>query len=630
YRTESRRATIRASIRNVDRRADVRLTVNGYNTNDFEFNNLKGRLSANVDLREGRNTVVIMGRNEAGEDQDDIVINYEPYVAPPRVEPPVVTITNVSEPTANAYRPNECTSVVTATILNVESRQDINFLVNGQRNTNFSFDARRKVLRSDVRLTRERNQIVVEARNAAGSHRDEARANCYSRPKVEAPVVRISSPQNGSTTATRNTAVRASIRNVERQQDIRFYLNGRPFSQFNFDRRSGQLSATVELIDGENNIRISAENEGGSDEASVRINYRGQVVTPRQHPVVDIIDPNRDRTVQKATASFRATTKHVARKADVTFSVNGRNTSNFNFSAISREITATINLKEGRNTIVVRVNNRHGNDQDSRVITYEKPVVQTPKPIVDITSPANNSTTDKNRAVIKATVRNATSKEIKLNVNGKVESYFQLKGNQLTANVGLRKGSNQISITATTKGGTAKDETRLYYRVATVAPPEVSFTAPSAKRKVFSTARLNVKALLENVAGKSDITFELNGRPVNNFEFDADSKELSASVTLKAGVNTLFLEGSNKGGTDVDEMKVTYRRSIQTPTTKDNDTKTTEEDISKPTIEILSVGQPVANPFNPNAGRSTVLANITSVKSTNGLSLTIDGKASSD
>ena len=80
-----------ASVLNVETKSDIRLFFNNREQKNFSFNKEKSRISANVILSEGNNSIRVEGRNKSGRDFDSSIVVYQPpvVVVSPEPEPPV-------------------------------------------------------------------------------------------------------------------------------------------------------------------------------------------------------------------------------------------------------------------------------------------------------------------------------------------------------------------------------------------------------------------------------------------------------------------------------------------------------------------------------------------------------------
>ena len=158
-------------------------------------------MTANVDLKEGSNTISINATTPDGNDSDNVRIQYN---APKN--PPTVDITNPNNNTTTDTK----RAAIKAKILNIRNENDIKFTVNGRNSNNFSYSISSKILTANVDLKEGNNTISVKATTPDGSDSDNIRIQ-YNAPKA-LPTVRINSPSNNSTTEESNATVTATVK----------------------------------------------------------------------------------------------------------------------------------------------------------------------------------------------------------------------------------------------------------------------------------------------------------------------------------------------------------------------------------------------------------------------------------
>jgi len=593
------RQNIRATVRNIDRKDQINMYLNGQRMTNFSFNNRNRTIDANVNLREGENEVAIEVRNDGGNDQASVFITYEKEIIIQPNRPPRVTINRPGNNTTTDKEEVE----IRAQVLHVNNKNDIELLVNGQRTTNFSFTLKSKELRATVRLRTGSNRITVEGRNRDGSDQDEV--NITYKRKSTPPTVNITRPsQSSSTTEQTSAEVRATIKNVQDKRDIVFTLNGRSNSNFTFS--GGELRATINLQEGDNKVVIKATNGDGSDQDVANINYKRKS-TP---PMVNITRPSQSSsTTEQNSAEVRASIKNVANKGDISFSLNGKSSNNFTFSG--GEMRASIRLQKGVNKIVIKATNRDGSDQDEASITYK---IKVPLPVVTITSPANNSTLSSSKTSIKARIMNVTDKaKVSFKVNGKSVTGFTFTNTIFTGQAVLKEGKNTIVIKGTNDTGSDEAQLTINYKPA-VEQPSVTFINPAKPGGKVTLARTNIEVKLKHVKSKGDVTFKVNGRNNKVFKFNAKTGTLTAQVALKKGKNTFEVTGKNSAGTAKAESSVIYNSEILVLT-------------QKPTIDAFSNSAPVLDPFRPNEATITIEAKLMRVNSRDEITFTLNGKA---
>ena len=550
-----------------------------------------------------------------------------------KLRAPLVDITNPATTPQTTRNP---TYDIRATVKHISSSMDIEFTVNGRPET---FNFRKKDFSSFIRLQPGNNEVVIIARNEAGSDSDVVNI-FYERPyenpgdnNVGFPTVDITNPpyDNFRTDQSR-FEVRAELRNVDRKSDINVLVNGYEINRFDFVR--GSLRANVDLKNGRNTIRIEAKNRDGfsSDEATVIL---GQDA-PSRPPSVEITKPSiSPYNTSRRNVTIEAKIYNVQDKRDIRFTVDGYENSNFDFT--NGVLNATVTVDKYETNVKVEANNNAGTDSDKVVIIWEEEVVETvDKPVVTITSVSNPTVDpfnpDNCRSTVIATILNIDDRnDIDVWLNGQhfTDYNFNTNTQVFQTTVRLRPGSNQIRIKASNTAGT--DEDTANTEGCNTQPnggdaPVVNITEPRTNNEQVTTERVNVKAKVQNVNGKSDITFELNGNTTNNFSYNKFTKEVTANVTLRTGNNTVFIEAENKDGKASDQVNIIYKNvqitrppSVRIERPRNNSSTTTSRveliaDVKNVTVksdvDVFLNGNRINN-FTFDSRRNEVRSNLT-------------------
>jgi hypothetical protein len=134
----------------------------------------------------------------------------------------------------------------------------------------------------------------------------------------------------------------------------------------------------------------------------------------------------------------------------INLTVAGNPVNNFNLS--NSNFTATLDLPEGVNEIVLTATNACGTSSQLRTIRYQSCI----PPIVNITTdPISGSTTNSTNLVYTANVTNfAPSTILQLTVNGINFTNFLNMNGAISANISLENGVNEVQLTANSTCGT--------------------------------------------------------------------------------------------------------------------------------------------------------------------------------
>ena len=386
-------------------------------------------------------------------------------------------------------------------------------------------------------------------------------------------------------------------------------LNGNAVSNFSFNTSNGELSANLSLAEGNNSIRVRANTPGGTDEKTVNVEYR-----PLVPPVVTITAPENNSTVNQAALALRARAQHVTERNQLSVMLNGNAVSNFSFNTSNGELSANLSLAEGNNSIRVRANTPGGTDEKTVSVQYRRPS----PPTVTINTPANNAIVETNTVEVRATVTNADgNRSVTFTVNGDSKAQFSLQETDLSATVeNLREGENTLSISARNNDGVAEANVKVIYQPKPIAlKPVVRFIVPSRPGTTARTQQAQVRASVQHISEKDEVQLERNGKLIPEFAYNAKNREVTATIALEPGTNTIRIIATNAVGSD------TASTTVLNPVVVES---------TPPVVTIESVSQPTLNPMNPTQGRSTVVAKIQGIDSASQITFTVNGVRSTD
>jgi large repetitive protein len=633
---------VKARIRNVNSADEVRYFVNGVST-FFNFRN--NTLGASTNLRPGRNEIRIEAFNTAGRDEATLIVIWDdtrrtptqPPVPPPppptnEVRRPEVRITT---PDRSPFTTDRSDIYLRSEVRYVADRRNIRVIVNGTSLDRFTFA---EGVEANVNLREGRNTIRVEAQNGAGTASDEVIVEYRPRvappppppppANVPKPVVSITRPDRPSASVSeREYDFRATVTNVATKSDITLALNGNPVREFDFNSRNGEVSARLELRPNENNVLIRATNRSGSAEDAATIRREGGIIAPPPpppppppvpvKPEITINTPANNARFSVNETDWLATTKNVTDKSEITVIVNGATLSTYDFNRRTQQVSGRLTLREGSNTLTVRVSNRGGSQEASHNFTYTAPVVKKP-PTVTITAPADRARLSEEKVDLTAPVTNIFSKDqVKVTLNGAPVNDFSLdRGGVVRAGLILASGKNTIVVKVTNPDGQAEATSVVAY-TPTVVKPTVTFTQPNKRgSEKVSKNSYTFKAKVTGIDAAAQVTATVNNVSIKNVRYNARGQEVSFDATLKSGENTAVVTATNGAGTANAQAKVIYELA-QAP-------------VSKPEISNLVASQPITNIYEPNVAKSNVKASIKNVNSREKITLKVNGTTISD
>jgi hypothetical protein len=538
YASRSESVEITAQVRNVRSRQNIRVQLNGTAT-EFEYNQATGILRSTLNLREGSNSLIITGSNEAGRATGNATIN---YVRP--IRPPLPEIRFINPPSPVTVQDN--TFRISARTLNVGSWNDITLKINGTGTSNFSF-TEDGIISMNIGLTEGPNTVEISGRNEAGTA-TESTTITYTRPaKPVPPVVSFTLPAVCPyKTYESNTEIRAAVSNVTGKENITFILNGRTSDNFRYDQPSGTVIATINLNEGENIITINARNLAGQASGSQAIIKETR---PCPVPVLRITDPaGSNVSTVVATYTFRAEAGNITSGNQLEVTLNGKAITDFNFTGTAIVVEAS--LAAGANILTIAATNECGAQRARATVTYTPPVIDD-KPCPAPTVTASISAGDREDATheLRGRVTNARGRsDITITVNGNADQGFTFDQGTgaITSVYRFSPGSYNIVVTVENECGT--DTRTLSVAVEQpCVPPVISYRISSVER---ADATHELRGTVTNVSARNNITLKVNGKDDTSFRFTTSNGEVVAALKLVPGLNNILVTARNECGID--------------------------------------------------------------------------------
>ncbi len=490
-------------------------------------------ITATVNLSPGLNNFQVRYTNPCGTDQINSSINFQ------NCTPPTIAITS---PVVNSTL-NNAALRLRATISNVSSRNNIKVIFNGIEQSSFSFT--NGLLELNAQLLLGVNTITITGTNDCGS---DVETFSYTFDDCQTPAINLqsnlsnSSSTNPIVVSNNNFAFFATLQNMPNQNGLSVTNNGMsvPFLYAN-----GTLTSNISLQNGINQIVVSAVRTCGQASQTIYVRYNNCIA-----PQITLLQPSASGTTTSASnLNFVAAVSQISNSSDIQVKLNG---SNVPFNWNNNQVSATLNLVQGNNTILVQAANTCGNDTKTIQINY----VQCQAPQITTTAAIPNGATTTNGAVVyTATLTNTFANQIQLTVNGQAQN-FSFSNNQLAATINLQQGVNQINLVATNSCGSDIENWNITYQPCTA--PVISGTSPAAN---FQSAdqTINVAAQISQVTNANQISLLLNGTATN---FNYQNGALSAAIQLSNGVNSIALSASNNCGTDIHVWTISYSPCI--------------------------------------------------------------------
>ncbi len=418
-------------------------------------------------------------------------------------------------------------------------------------------------------------------------------------------------------------------------KSVKSYLNGKKYFDFPYRKPLIQNNKAMEIgrdVPGEleffngtyDDLRIYNR---GLTEAEIQKIYKDDsernspkpCQSTQLPPEVEIITPSNDpHKTEKSDQKITATIKYVDSRKDVTFIVNGQETTKFNFNPKTQEFSANVSLYEGQNTVKIIGKNTVGRDDDARLIIYKlDEAEELPPPIVTIITPSDNPHETKvSTQKITATIKNVSNKgDVTFTMNGQSESFtFNTRTEKFETTVRLIEGGNVFEITGKNKVGKDSDSGTIIYKKKDkpqLPPPIVTIITPSDNPNETKVSTQRITATIKNVSSKNDVTFTVNGQS-ESFTFNTRTKKFETTIRLIEGGNVFEITGRNTVGKDSDSGTIIYKKK--------------KEQLPPPIVKVII---PSSNPYETKLSSQKISAKIKNVYSDKDVTFLFNGKAES-
>ena len=363
------------------------------------------------------------------------------------------------------------------------------------------------------------------------------------------PVIGLLRPNQHSVTVTEGFYVfSANVNYVANRSDITVEINGIPTTNFLYNPQTRQIETNIQLNAGSNNVKITARNACGSDSEFVTIVY-----DDCKAPVVRFESSCANgASVSSAAYAVRATIQNAT---NVVFTLNGVQTTNFNYNQTTGTFASNVTLRRGQNTIQITVTNECGTDTQTITVNY----TECADAYVNFFA-GNGAIVQSQEAnyTVQAYVVNVTSKnQVTLKVNGVTRSFnFNTANGLLESTVALNAGQNTIQIVATNNCGTDTEIISVDY--APCVDPAIQVLLPATMSSTAQSGSQLIRAKVTNVTSANNIQIYVNGTVQAGGIFNAGTKIYEKTVALQQGINTIKIVATNQCGAVTQTLTINY------------------------------------------------------------------------
>lgn len=359
-----------AKIEHVNDKNQVRVTRNGSPVSGVDFDPKRGVLKVTIELLEGENRFVVSATNADGSAEDAATVYFSKAKKPP--------VVSISSPKNGSVTDKKETQIE-ATISEMTSALGVSFTVNGLAVTRFSFAEGK--FSGTATLKEGENTAIIKATNADGSDEKTVKITLKSvkadppMPVQPKPTVAFTEPKRaGGKTATVAATLKFTAQNVAAASELKLTQNGQPVEISSFNSRSGEGSAAVKLVAGENKFKLEAATKSGSASAETSLVLELKSVPAEQKPAISIESASQPVGTPTAPNVGKSTViakiQHIRTAGQITVLLNGKPVEGFSFNSKTGVFQHTFTLERGNNTVVIKAKNTAGEVEASRVITF--------------------------------------------------------------------------------------------------------------------------------------------------------------------------------------------------------------------------------------------------------------------
>ena len=553
FNSDRARIDISAHVQNVSNKGNIQLSLNG-RSSVFNYHSGSGTVDAVISLEEGTNTLLISVSNLAGTASDQLSILYNKAVQ--LAPPPVVNFINPETPISVQNK----SFLVRAHTRNLRTRNDITLIINGIRTENFNFSPTGEV-NTNLNLLDGVNTIEIIGRNESGQSSDRTTIQYNKVIRMNPPLINIIIPRTNPYHTNESLGeVRATISNIKTKENITIRINNVNSGNFSFNSSTQELVARYGLREGQNSIKITAQNEAGRDVKSQTIIKE---LKPCPSPEIRLSESGRDMvSTEIQSYTFRAEVFNIAKKSQLRLSLNGLQ---LPFNYTRRTLSYTASLISGVNSFILTAKNDCGEVREIVRVNYNPKSDPPPchPPTVNFNLEEVNHENISHQ--LRGNVQNIKNKsDIMLLVNGRADHGFQFvpTTGSISAKYKFKPGITNVVVSARNNCGS--DSKSVSVSVAEPCQsPTVNFSLNPVNR---TDATHDLKGTVLNIKNKTDIRLLVNRRTDQGFQFVPATGVISAKYKFNPGTTKVAITIQNECGSDSKSVSVSVAEPCQSPT----------------------------------------------------------------
>ena len=265
-------------------------------------------------------------------------------------------------------------------------------------------------------------------------------------------------------------------------------------------------------------------------------------------PIIKFSNSSRDNSISTSPQfTINASVTNVAGMSNISLLNSSNIMVPYSYDSYSNQLSANVILNPGINIFTLTATNECGTEQKTITIQYKDCI----DPSLSFINPISERTTVIYPSfTFSATINGLQSTQgILVYQNGVLLNNISYNPTTriLQANVTLQPGLNTFTVSLTNNCGSTSSSTTVSYE--NCIKPKITSTNPITNT-VVSLSALRLKAIIDNITSKENITVTLNGRQVSTTTYNSTTKTADISLQLSSGTNTIIISATNNCGSD--------------------------------------------------------------------------------
>jgi hypothetical protein len=263
-------------------------------------------------------------------------------------------------------------------------------------------------------------------------------------------------------------------------------------------------------------------------------------------PIIKFSNSSRDNSVSTSPQfTINASVTNVSGMSNISLLNSSNIMVPYSYDSYSNQLSANVILNPGINIFTLTATNECGLDQKTITIQYKDCI----DPSLTFINPSSERTIVRVPSfTFSATINGLLNTQgILVYQNGVLLNNISFNPTTriLQSNVTLQPGQNTFTVSLTNNCGSTSSSTSVTYE--NCIKPKITSTNPITNT-VVSLPALRLKATIDNITSKENITVTLNGRQVSTTTYNTTTKTVDISLQLSSGTNTIIISASNNCG----------------------------------------------------------------------------------